>query len=38
MKRKQLKLTILLTILMSLVGVKAWAYDIAVKNAYGVTI
>ena len=38
MKRKQIKLTILLTILMGLVGVKALAYDIAVQNANGITI
>ena len=35
---KQLKLTFMLTILMSMVGAKAFAHDIAVKNADGVTI
>lgn len=35
---KQLKHTILLTVLMSMVGVKAFAYDIAVENDDGVTI
>ena len=35
---KQIKLTFLLTVLMSMVGAKAFAYDIAVKNADGVTI
>ena len=35
---KQFKLTFLLTILMSMVGTKAFAYDIAVKNADGQTI
>ena len=35
---KQLKLTFLLTMLMSMVGTKAFAYDIEVKNADGFTI
>ena len=35
---KQLYITFLLTLLMSMVGVTAFAHDIAVKNAYGVTI
>jgi len=35
---KHLKLTFLLTVLMSMVGAKAFAHDIEVKNAYGVTI
>ena len=35
---KQFKLTFLLTVLMSMVGAKAFAYDIAVANADGVTI
>ncbi len=35
---KQLKLTFLLTVLMSMVGAKTYAYDIAVQNADGVTI
>ena len=35
---KKLNFTFLLTILMSMVGVKAFAYDIAVKNDDGVTI
>ena len=35
---KQIKLTFLLTVLMSMVGAKAFAYDIAVKNADGVEI
>lgn len=35
---KQLKLTFLLTVLMSMVGAKALAYDIEVKNADSVTI
>ena len=35
---KQINLTILLTILMSIIGVKAYAHDIEVNNADGVTI
>ena len=35
---KQFKLTFLLTILLSMFGVKSFAYDIAVKNSDGVTI
>ncbi|MEE3416780.1 MAG: leucine-rich repeat domain-containing protein [Prevotella sp.] len=35
---KQVKLTFLLTVLMSMVGTKAFAYDISVKNADGVEI
>ena len=35
---KQFKLEFLLTVLMSMVGAKAFAYDIAVENADGVTI
>ena len=35
---KKLNLTILLTVLLSMVGTKALAYDIAVPNAEGVTI
>ena len=35
---KQLKLTILLTVLLSMVGAKAFAYDIEVINSDGVTI
>ena len=35
---KHLKLTFLLTVLMSMVGAKAFAHDIEVKNADGVTI
>ena len=35
---KQFKLTFLLTVLMSMVGAKAFAHDIEVKNADGVTI
>ena len=35
---KQFSLSILLTIFMSMVGINAFAYDIAVKNADGVTI
>ena len=35
---KQLNFTILLTVLMSMIGVTAFAHDIAVKNAKGVTI
>ncbi len=35
---KKLNLTILLTVLLSMVGTKALAYDIAVQNADGVTI
>ena len=38
MEAKQLKLTFLLAVLMSIVGAKAFAHDIAVKNADGVTI
>ena len=36
--KKQSLITILLTVLMSMVGAKAFAYDIAVENADGVTI
>ena len=35
---KQFSLSILLTLFMSMVGINAFAYDIAVKNADGVTI
>ena len=35
---KKLNFTILLTVLLSMVGAKAFAHDIAVKNADGVTI
>ena len=35
---KQISLSILLTLLMSMAGIKAYAYDIAVENADGVTI
>ena len=35
---KQIKLTFLLAVLMSMVGAKAFAYDIEVKNSDGVTI
>ena len=35
---KQIKLTVLLTVLMSMVGAKAVAHDIEVANADGVTI
>ena len=35
---KHIKLTFLLTVLMSMVGAKAFAHDIEVKNADGVTI
>ena len=35
---KKLNLIVLLTVLMSMVGAKALAYDIAVENADGVTI
>ena len=35
---KQIKLTFLLAVLMSMVGAKSFAYDIEVKNADGVTI
>ena len=35
---KQFSLSILLTLFMSMVGINALAYDIAVKNADGVTI
>ena len=35
---KQLNISILLAVLMSMVGAKAFAYDIEVKNADGVTI
>ena len=35
---KKLNLTILLTVLLSMVGAKAFAHDIAVNNADGVTI
>ena len=35
---KDFKLSILLSILLSMVGAKAFAYDIAVKNSDGVTI
>ena len=35
---KQVKLTFLLTVLMSMVGAKSFAHDIEVKNADGVTI
>ena len=35
---KQISLSILLTLLMSMTGIKAYAYDIAVENADGVTI
>ena len=35
---KQINLTVLLTVLMSMVGTKASAYDIEVENADGVTI
>ena len=35
---KQLSLSILLTVLMSIVGAKAYGYDIEAKNADGVTI
>ena len=35
---KRVKLTFLLTVLMSMVGTKAFAYDISVKNADGVEI
>ena len=38
MEAKQLKLTFLLAVLMSMVGAKAFAHDIAVENADGVTI
>ena len=38
MEAKQLKLTFLLAVLMSMVGAKAFAHDFAVKNADGVTI
>ena len=38
MEAKQLKLTFLLAVLMSMVGAKAFAHDIEVKNADGVTI
>ena len=35
---KQISLSILLTLLMSMAGIKAYAYDIAVENADGVNI
>ena len=35
---KQIKLTVLLTVLMSMVGAKSFAYDIEAVNADGVTI
>ena len=35
---KQFSLSILLTLFMSMVGINAFAYDIAVENADGVTI
>ena len=35
---KQIKLTILLAVLMSMVGAKSFAHDVEVKNADGVTI
>ncbi len=35
---KQLHITFLLTVLMSMVGAKAFAHDIELKNADGVTI
>ena len=35
---KQIKLTFLLTVLISMVGAKSFAHDIGVKNADGVTI
>ena len=35
---KQVKLTFLLTVLMSMVGAKSFAHDIEVKNADGITI
>ena len=38
MEAKQLKLTFLLAVLMSMVGAKAFAHDIEVANADGVTI
>ena len=37
-KMKQFKVLLLFIVLMSMVGTKAYAYDIAVKNADGVTI
>ena len=38
MEAKQLKLTFLLAVLMGMVGANAFAHDIGVKNADGVTI
>ena len=35
---KHLQITFMLTVLMSMVGTKAFAYDIAVENSDGVTI
>ena len=35
---KQIKLTFLFTVLMSMVGAKSFAHDIEVKNADGITI
>ena len=35
---KDFKLSLLLTVLMSMVGAKSFAYDIEVKNADGITI